>query len=196
MILDFVALQIMAASTSHSSATQSITMGFKIANVKMREEIICSTVSKFKKLRTLMITYCMLCDTVHQANDFNCDQLMAVLFSLFVHVTIRSYFFFIHVRSGDIVSLTRDAVGVLILIRYTILADMIFSMICKLINKDMDPKFRNQLECFLLQLPYHNARFSARDFFRIHNQTLTSMAGAVTTYLVILIQFQTENQPT
>ncbi|XP_046680517.1 putative gustatory receptor 28b [Homalodisca vitripennis] len=65
-------------------------------------------------------------------------------------------------------------------------------MICKLINKDLDPSFRKQLEGFLLQLPHHNARFSARGFFQIHNETLTSMAGAVTTYLVILIQFQTE----
>ncbi|XP_046681352.1 putative gustatory receptor 28b [Homalodisca vitripennis] len=169
--------------------TESIIMGFKTVSNKMREEIICNliertvmqrslgdghifhttrnTVSKIKKVKSLMNTYWMLCDAVHQANDFYCDQLMAVMFSLFVHVTIKSYFFFMN-------------------------ADNTAVMICKLINKDLDPSLRKQLEGFLLQLPHHNARFSARGFFQIHNETLTSMAGAVTTYLVILIQFQTE----
>ncbi|KAG8251719.1 hypothetical protein J6590_073924 [Homalodisca vitripennis] len=52
-----------------------------------------------------------------------------------------------------------------------------------------------QVKGFLLQLPHRYARFSARGFFQINNETLTSMAGAVITYLVILIQFQTEQQP-
>ncbi|KAG8306192.1 gustatory receptor [Homalodisca vitripennis] len=68
-------------------------------------------------------------------------------------------------------------------------------MICKLINKNLDPIIKEQLERFLLQLPHHNARFSALGYFPVHNETLTAMAGAVTTYLVILIQFQTQNSP-
>ncbi|XP_046681363.1 putative gustatory receptor 28b [Homalodisca vitripennis] len=205
--------------------TESIIMGFKTVSNKMREEIICNliertvmqrslgdgdifhttrtTVSKIKKVKSLMNTYWMLCDAVHQANDFYCDQLMAVMFSLFVHVTITSYFFFLHVRTGYVFAFTMHAIWVLVLICYAILvansstevtnsADNTAVMICKLINRDLDQSFRNQLEGFLLQLPHHNARFSARGFFQIHNETLTSMAGAVTTYLVILIQFQTE----
>ncbi|XP_046680527.1 gustatory receptor 68a-like [Homalodisca vitripennis] len=165
--------------------------------------ILGNTVFKMEKMKSLMNTYWMLCDAVHQANDFYCDQLMAIMFSLFVQVTIKSYFFFLHVRAGYMVGMTMDAVWVLVLICYAILvanssthitysADNTAVMICKLINKDLDPSFRKQLEGFLLQLPHHNARFSARGFFQIHNETLTSMAGAVTTYLVILIQFQTE----
>ncbi|XP_046681350.1 putative gustatory receptor 28b [Homalodisca vitripennis] len=205
--------------------TESIITGFKTVSNKMREEIICNliertvmqrslgdghichttrnTVSKIKKVKSLMNTYWILCDVVHQANDFYCDQLMAVMFSIFVQVTIKSYFFFMNVRSGYLFAFTMDAVWVLVLICYAILvanssteitnsADNTAVMICKLINKDLDPSLRKQLEGFLLQLPHHNARLSARGFFQIHNETLTSMAGAVTTYLVILIQFQTE----
>ncbi|XP_046680516.1 putative gustatory receptor 2a [Homalodisca vitripennis] len=69
-------------------------------------------------------------------------------------------------------------------------------VICQSVNKDLKPSLRKQLEVFLLQLIHHNTKFSARGFFQIHNETLTSMAGAVTTYLVILIQFQTERQTT
>ncbi|XP_046681299.1 gustatory and pheromone receptor 32a-like [Homalodisca vitripennis] len=75
-------------------------------------------------------------------------------------------------------------------------ADETGQTICKLINKDLDPNLRKQLEGFLLQLPHHNARFSTRGYFPLNNETLTAMAGAVTTYLVILIQFQTEPSST
>ncbi|KAG8265977.1 hypothetical protein J6590_082249 [Homalodisca vitripennis] len=123
--------------------TESIIMGFKTVSNKIREEIICNlierrvmqrsladghifhttrtTVFKIKKVKTLMNTYWMLCDAVHQANDFYCDQLMAVMFSLFVHVTITSYFFFMHVRSGNVFAFTMHAVWVLVLICYAIL---------------------------------------------------------------------------
>ncbi|XP_046681365.1 putative gustatory receptor 2a [Homalodisca vitripennis] len=205
--------------------TQSITMGFKMVTDKMRHQIICNiiehtvtersladvaifhttrtTVSKIKKMKSLMNTYWMLCDAVHQANDFYCDQLMAVMFSLFVHVTIKSYFFFLHVRSSEVFALTIDAVWVMVHICYGILvvnsstevtnsAEETSLMICKLISKDMNQSFRNELKGFLRQSPHHNARFSARGFFKIHNETLISMAGAATTNLVVLIQFQAE----
>ncbi|KAG8251008.1 gustatory receptor [Homalodisca vitripennis] len=163
--------------------------------------------SKVKKLRTLMNTYWMLCDAVHQANVFYCDQLMAVMFSLFVHVTIKSYFFFLNVRVGNVFDFTYEGAWVLIHIFHAamllnastdvmISADEAGVLICKFMNKDLDPILKKQLEVFLLQLPHHNARFSALGYFPIHNETLTAMAGAVTTYLVILIQFQTEQKPT
>ncbi|KAG8335012.1 gustatory receptor [Homalodisca vitripennis] len=131
-------------------------------------------------MKSLMNTYWMLCDAVHQANDFYCDQLMAVMFSLFVHVTIKSYFFFLHVRSSEVFALTIDAVWVMVHICYGILV----------VNSSTE--VTNSLKGFLLQSPHHNARFSARGFFKIHNETLISMAGAATTNLVVLIQFQTE----
>ncbi|KAG8241625.1 gustatory receptor [Homalodisca vitripennis] len=161
--------------------TQTIANSFRMVNAKIELEITsrinvddthttCTT--KIKKLRTLMNTYWMLCDTVHQANVFYCDQLMAVMFSLFLHITIKSYFFFLHVRAGK--------------------ADDTGPMICRMINIGLDPNLRKLLEGLFQQLRHHNARFSAFGCFQIHNETLTVMAVAVTTYLVILIQFQTE----
>ncbi|KAG8333704.1 hypothetical protein J6590_105299 [Homalodisca vitripennis] len=61
-----------------------------------------------KKLRTLMNTYWMLCDAVHQANDFYCCQLMAVNFNSFVQVTITCYTFFLYVRDGNVFAMLTE----------------------------------------------------------------------------------------
>ncbi|XP_046685198.1 putative gustatory receptor 28b [Homalodisca vitripennis] len=188
--MDIVSLQMVAAVTFFSSAP----------------EAICFL--KSKKLRTLMNTYWMLlCDAVHQANGFYCDQLMAVIFSSFLHITVTSYYFFMLLKTGTLFFTTTEVAWILLNICYVVLllnsstvvtnkADETGQTICKFINKSMDPELRNQLEGFLLQLPHHNARFSARGCFPLNNETLTAVAGAVTTYLVILIQFQTEPSST
>ncbi|KAG8314573.1 gustatory receptor [Homalodisca vitripennis] len=197
----FLECTLLAFLFHFTHVTQSITFAFKMVTDKMREQVISSiieptvidrsladvaifrtssTVSKIQQIKALMNTYWMLCDVVHKANDFYCDQLMAVMLSLFVHVTVTSYFFFLHVRSGNVLDMTMDAIWVLVLICYAILV----------VNSSTE--VTNWLNEFLLQSPHHNARFSARGFFKIHNETLISMAGAATTNLVVLIQFQTE----
>ncbi|XP_046681300.1 gustatory receptor for sugar taste 43a-like [Homalodisca vitripennis] len=184
--------------------TQSIAKSFEMVNAKIEMEVTspasvdgthtrCSTLSKIKKLRTLMNTYWMLCDAVHQANVFYCDQLMAVTFSSFLHITVTSYYFFLLLKTAKILVITNEGAWILLNICH---ADETGQTICKLINKDLNPNLRKQLEGFLLQLPHHNARFSAHGFFPFSNKILTAMAGAVTTYLVILIQFQTEPSST
>ncbi|XP_046684412.1 putative gustatory receptor 28b [Homalodisca vitripennis] len=157
-----------------------------------------------KKLKSLMNTYWMLCDAVHQANDFYCYQLMAVVFNSFVHITITCYIFFLYVREGNMFAIITEGAWFLTHIYYVVVlvnsstdvtnsAEETSQMICKLINSNLDPVLKKQLEGFLLQFPHHNARFSALGYFPIHKETLTAMAGAVTTYLVIMIQFQ--NKP-
>ncbi|KAG8315291.1 gustatory receptor [Homalodisca vitripennis] len=203
--------------------TQSISKSFRMVNARMEKEIVSYIVEgietnhslpdvnvidpagsaffKIKKLKTLMNTYWMLCDAVHQANEFYGDQLMAVIFSAFIHITIKFYFLFLNVTTGKVLLIISEGAWILTYICFLVVfvnsstdvtnsADETGQMICKLINKDLDPILSKQLEGFLLQLPHHNARFSALGFFQIHNETLTGMAGAVTTYLVILIQFQ------
>ncbi|KAG8260420.1 hypothetical protein J6590_097564 [Homalodisca vitripennis] len=80
---------------------QSIAKSFEVVNAKIEIKITspasvdgthtrCTMQSKIKRLRTLMNTYWMLCDAVQQANVFYCDQLMAVTFSSFLHITVTS----------------------------------------------------------------------------------------------------------
>ncbi|KAG8251714.1 hypothetical protein J6590_073919 [Homalodisca vitripennis] len=140
LLLDWTQLTVILNFTD---VAQNIAMGFRMVSVKMKEEIACNiiermgmnrgqsnveiahgtrtTLSKIEKLKTLMNTYWMLCDAVHQANDFYCDQLMAVMFSLFVHVTIKAYFFFLFLRAGEVFAMISEAAWVLVYICYAVI---------------------------------------------------------------------------
>jgi len=56
-----------------------------------------------------------------------------------------------------------------------------------------DREGRKQLEIFSLQLLHRPLEFSACGLFTLDRTLITSIAGAVTTYLVILLQFQKED---
>ncbi|XP_046681364.1 gustatory receptor 68a-like [Homalodisca vitripennis] len=215
MVLDIVSLQTVAAVTFFTGTRKypkiigvlsTLQRAYRDLQYTKREDKTRVKVFVITIISTLLFSISfvnLVISDLEVANDFYCDQLMAVVFSLFVHVTIKSYFFFLHVRAGEVFASTTETAWVLAHICYELLlfklstevtnsADETGPVICKLINKDVDPNLRKELEVFLLQLPHHHARFSARGFFQIHNETLTSMAGAVTTYLVILIQIQTQ----
>ncbi|XP_046681255.1 putative gustatory receptor 28b [Homalodisca vitripennis] len=234
IVLDFVFMSLLNCSevslfVHFTHVTHIIAKCFRMVNARIRKELISNVIermhmnntlpdvdftranrtvlSRSKELRTLMNTYWMLCDAVHQANVFYCDQLMAVIFTSFVHVTITFYYCFLNLTDGKVISFTTEGARVLNHIFYVFVlmnsstdvtnsADETEVLICKFMNKDLDPILKKQLEGFLLQLPHHNARFSALGYFPINNETLTAMAGAVTTYLVILIQFQLQPSST
>ncbi|XP_034948469.1 gustatory receptor for sugar taste 43a-like [Chelonus insularis] len=63
-------------------------------------------------------------------------------------------------------------------------------LISQLLTYSWQPDVRKQLEIFSLQLLHRPLNFSACGLFSLDRALVTSMAGAVTTYLVILIQFQ------
>ncbi|KAG8282204.1 gustatory receptor [Homalodisca vitripennis] len=189
----------------NSNITDTIEINRSLPNVDYTHKTR-SVLSTNNELKSLMNTYWTLCDAVHQANVFYGDQLMAVIFSSFIHVTIRSYCFFLYFRNGNMFAATSESIWILSHVCYLVLlvnsstnltnsANETSTMICKLINKNLDPAINEQLERFLLQLPHHNAKFSALGYFPVHNETLTAMAGAATTYLVILIQFQAQELP-
>ncbi|KAK0095501.1 hypothetical protein PV326_008166 [Microctonus aethiopoides] len=63
-------------------------------------------------------------------------------------------------------------------------------LVSQLLTYDWQTDIRKQLEIFSLQLMHRPLDFSACGLFSLDRALVTSMAGAVTTYLVILIQFQ------
>ncbi|KAG8264237.1 hypothetical protein J6590_014523 [Homalodisca vitripennis] len=58
------------------------------------------------------------------------------------------------------------------------------------------PTMPMRLEISLLQLSNSKVGFSAKGYFQINNEMITSIVGMVTTYLVVLIQFHTAAPPT
>ncbi|KAG8294875.1 hypothetical protein J6590_092956 [Homalodisca vitripennis] len=59
-------------------------------------------------------------------------------------------------------------------------------IICKLINRRLDPVLKRRLESFLLQLTAQNVAFSGRGFFQINRKIVTSLAVTVITNLRVL----------
>ncbi|KAG8240945.1 gustatory receptor [Homalodisca vitripennis] len=158
------------------------------------------------EVESLMSAFWMLCDAVHQANSFYGDQLLIVFFTSLVHITISIYYLI-----GSVILRHSTAITVLgglaiahiahlvLLVRPSTLvaelADGMAPMICKLINTSLDPILVERLEELLLQLGKRKSRFSALGFFQLQNSAVIKMAGAVTTYLVVLVQFQLEIVP-
>ncbi|KAJ9591819.1 hypothetical protein L9F63_001636 [Diploptera punctata] len=63
-------------------------------------------------------------------------------------------------------------------------------LVHKLMTKTSNSHVREELELFSMQLLHSKVRFTACGFFPLDFTLLYSIVGAVTTYLVILIQFQ------
>ncbi|XP_023704213.2 putative gustatory receptor 28a [Cryptotermes secundus] len=63
-------------------------------------------------------------------------------------------------------------------------------LVHKLITKTRDSGLREELRLFSLQLLHRKVKFTACGFFPLDFTLLYSIVGAVTTYLVILIQFR------
>ncbi|XP_046677536.1 putative gustatory receptor 28b [Homalodisca vitripennis] len=158
-------------------------------------------VSSTREVESLMSAYRLLCDAVHQINAFYGDQLLAVLFSTFFNITICLFYFPLALMFGDIITATSIGARAIVHFTYVVLlfrastlvhdlADETAPTICKLVNTDLDPILVKCLEEFLLQLGKNKPRLSGLGFVDVHNSTLPRMAAAVTTYLVVLIQFE------
>ncbi|KAG8299497.1 gustatory receptor [Homalodisca vitripennis] len=156
----------------------------------------------YETIKDLMNTYWMLCDATCQVNIFFSDQMIAAILALIVQLTINLFYFFHRVAQHDIIFIVNDGLWslafflVLIFLshsstRVTKSAEELAPMIYKMMTLDLDPRLKRQLEIFLVQLSNSHVGFSARGYFHINNEMITSIVGMVTTYLVVLIQFHT-----
>ncbi|CAH1115347.1 unnamed protein product [Psylliodes chrysocephalus] len=62
-------------------------------------------------------------------------------------------------------------------------------IICEMLSHEVDEELKKAMTILSLQISYCKLQFSSCGFFKINRSLLTSIAGAVTTYLVILFQF-------
>ncbi|KAG8309947.1 gustatory receptor [Homalodisca vitripennis] len=200
--------------------THCIATRFRLINARIRQEVIvqsyrqsvlrqyprCINRSQVRnssnKIKTFMSAYQMLRVAADQANSFYCNLLISSTFYKFVIITLTLYTLFLSLVSENPLSLIITGIRTLYHICYllqivssssdvTQAADETSPIICKLINKDLDGGLKKKLDSFLLQLSVQNVEFSAKGGFKINRQMLTTLAATVTTYLVILIQFQT-----
>ncbi|XP_046666487.1 putative gustatory receptor 28b [Homalodisca vitripennis] len=159
--------------------------------------------SSCKKVKTLMSAYHLLCDAMNQANAFYGNILLAFIFVTFINITEGLYFFLGLFHKEDKIFLYNIGSCIFSDASFLVLvalsssgvseaAGETASLIRKQINLELSSELREQLKSSLLQLLNKRVEFSAAGFFQINKQTITSMAAAVTTYLVIMIQFESQ----
>lgn len=63
----------------------------------------------------------------------------------------------------------------------------------KLLNKATSPELKEKLQQFSMQLVHLKVQFTAAGLFNIDRTLYFTICGAVTTYLIILLQFTNQN---
>ncbi|KAG8279463.1 hypothetical protein J6590_104900 [Homalodisca vitripennis] len=192
--------------------TYCIATRFRLINARIRQEVIIHSYRQsmrhqyvahishrpdtrsIAKIKSFMTAYQMLRDATYKANSFYGDILTSLIFCKFVYITVNFFIFFLAFGWERFMGTVLTGTWTLCNICYLVLivssssdvtqaADETVPIICKLINRHLDPALKRRLESFLLQLNTQNVVFSGRGLFQITRQTLATMAGTVTTNL-------------
>ncbi|KAG8265342.1 hypothetical protein J6590_096736 [Homalodisca vitripennis] len=194
--------------------TYCIAKRFRLLNARIRQEVIIHSYRQsmrhhnlphinhrqdtrsIAKIKSFMSSYQLLRHATYKANAFYSDTLTSIIFCRFVYVTTSMFLLFLFIVWGILllciitVTLLLCSICFMLLIvssssDVTKAADETAPIICKLINRRLDPVLKRRLESFLLQLNTQNVGFSGRGFSLINRQILTTIASAVTTNLSI-----------
>ncbi|KAL6261323.1 hypothetical protein P5V15_008843 [Pogonomyrmex californicus] len=175
-----------------------------------KSKIIDSSVTNDGKSFTdnisqLMTVHASLCDTVTLINAAYGVVALVITITCLIHLIITPYFLIIE-ADGRREPLFLAVQGLwcifhiwrlLMIVQPTYAATTegkkTAALVSQLLSVSPDREGRKQLEIFSLQLLHRPLEFSACGLFTLDRTLVTSIAGAVTTYLVILIQFQKED---
>ncbi|XP_069669417.1 putative gustatory receptor 28b [Periplaneta americana] len=163
---------------------------------------------KFYKLRVLHFLLCDVASNIDQTYGF---QILLDIATALINITTYLYFCLLYtlqlhsyenviIKFGHMLSVhllwlamyvlkvvfinvSCDATGKEAALARILIQKILFSF-------DLDAEAVFQLEAFSKQLLFQKLSFSACGFFYLNRSVLCSIAGAVTTYLVILLQFQ------
>ncbi|XP_043289009.1 gustatory receptor for sugar taste 43a isoform X2 [Venturia canescens] len=153
-------------------------------------------------LSQLITVHASLCDCTLLINRAFGVPILVVTITCLLHLIITPYVLLIEVTSNKdrlfmavqclwcIVHIMRMMIVVQPCYATSSEAKLTAIRVSQLLSANSEPAVRKQLEIFSLQLLHRPLDFSACGMFSIDRALVTSMAGAVTTYLVILIQFQ------
>ncbi|XP_066601322.1 gustatory receptor for sugar taste 43a-like isoform X2 [Prorops nasuta] len=150
----------------------------------------------------LITVHANLCDTVTFSNHAFGLAMLAATLTCLLHLIITPYILiteFLDKREG-LFLLAQSTWIIFHTMRLIIIVQPTYNTVTKakrtailvsqLLSSSPDAEAQKQLEIFSLQLLQRPLEFSACGLFSLDRPLVTSIAGAVTTYLVILIQFQ------
>ncbi|XP_076180926.1 gustatory receptor for sugar taste 43a isoform X2 [Ptiloglossa arizonensis] len=159
-------------------------------------EIYVNTISE------LITVHSSLCDAVSLINSTFGIVILAVTVTCLLHLVITPYFLILQAGGEHewIFLVVQCMWCIFHVTRMLIIVQPSYStvaegkrtaiLVSQLLSSSFEMNGRQQLEIFSLQLLHRPLEFSACGLFCLDRTLITSIAGAVTTYLVILIQFQ------
>ncbi|KZC14609.1 Putative gustatory receptor 43a, partial [Dufourea novaeangliae] len=154
----------------------------------------------------LIMVHSLLCDTVTLINNMFGVVILAATTTCLLHLVITPYFLILQAsETHEWIFLAVQGMWcifhvarMLIIVQptYSTVVERTAILVSQLLSSSVEANARRQLETFSLQLLHRPLEFSACGLFSLDRALITSIAGAVTTYLVILIQFQNADDTT
>ncbi|XP_015437464.1 PREDICTED: gustatory receptor for sugar taste 43a-like [Dufourea novaeangliae] len=156
----------------------------------------------------LIMVHSLLCDTVTLINNMFGVVILAATTTCLLHLVITPYFLILQAsETHEWIFLAVQGMWCIFHVaRMLIIVQPTYStvvegkrtaiLVSQLLSSSVEANARRQLETFSLQLLHRPLEFSACGLFSLDRALITSIAGAVTTYLVILIQFQNADDTT
>ncbi|CAL1679263.1 unnamed protein product [Lasius platythorax] len=157
------------------------------------------------RISQLVTVHASLCDSVSIINTAYGVVLLAITITCLIHLIITPYFLIIE-SDGKREPLFLAVQGLWCIFHFwrllmiiqpayatTMQGKKTAVLVSQLLSTSHDREGTKQLEIFSLQLLLRPLEFSACGLFTLDRTLMTSIAGAVTTYLVILLQFQKED---
>ncbi|XP_050430688.1 gustatory receptor for sugar taste 43a-like [Adelges cooleyi] len=165
--------------------------------------------SKACFVRYLRIKYQLTVEAVKNLNDVFGIQLGLFLCTLWLMTSLTMYY---DLTRGEHSSYDNITISKIILygwvlqyttrfILITLIAHTTTKEACKtkvlitdINNRFLDPGTKEELQLFFNQISSNSMEFTACDFFTLNTHLITSAIAAGTTYLVILLQFNSSNK--
>ncbi|EFA05758.1 gustatory receptor 20 [Tribolium castaneum] len=154
-----------------------------------------------EQVRDLIIAYQKLTDAANLVNDSFGLLILIVISGCLVHLLATPYALYaIIFTTGNTmfiitqsIWMTGHVLRLLLIVEpchgCILVAKTTTQLVCKLLCLDLDKEVKKSLEFFMTYLAECQIRFTAYGFTKLHRGLLTTITGAVTTYLVILFQF-------
>ncbi|XP_014476530.1 PREDICTED: gustatory receptor for sugar taste 43a-like [Dinoponera quadriceps] len=183
-----------------------------LGNIRIfrKSKIVDSSVMNDGKASTdnisqLVTVHASLCDTVTYINAAYGVVILVVTITCLIHLIITPYFLIMEAdgKRQPLFLVVQTMWCIFHIWRLLIFVQPTYAattegkrtavLVSQLLSANHDKEIRMQLEIFSLQLLHRPLEFSACGLFTLDRGLVTSIAGAVTTYLVILIQFQKDD---
>ncbi|KAH0816590.1 hypothetical protein GEV33_006201 [Tenebrio molitor] len=172
----------------------------KIHDLKKQNKPIKKT-PNLQQIGDLICAYETLSEAANSVNDCYGLVILIVILGCLIHLLVTPYALYgLVLNTGDRMFIVSQSIWMFgHVLRLLLIVEPCHgclieqantsALICRLMCMEMDKQVKKSLKFFFLCLSQRKIEFTAFGLTKINRELLTGIAGAVTTYLVILFQF-------